>query len=90
MARDIAPGLYRNNFGFMRWRLFKQLEWDECYQAAKKRAIEGEARYQGTLVGIERSSMMIGITKSNADRASVLKNMIFKHMNFKITRVILI
>lgn len=83
MARDIAPGLYRNNFGFMRWRLFKQVEWDECYQAAKKRAIEGEARYQGTLVGIERSSMMIGITKSNADRASVLKNMIFKYMNFQ-------
>lgn len=83
MARDIAPGLYRNKFGFMRWRLFKQVEWDECYQAAKKRALEGEARYQGTLVGIERSSMMIGITKSNADRASVLKNMIFKHMNFQ-------
>lgn len=83
MARDIAPGLYRNNFGFMRWRLFKKVEWDECYQAAKKRAVEGEARYQGTLVGIERSSMMIGITKANADRASVLKNMIFKHMNFQ-------
>ena len=62
MARDIAPGLYRNDFGFMRWRLFKQAEWDECYAAAKKRAAEGEARYQGTLVGIERSSMMIGIT----------------------------
>lgn len=83
MARDIAPGLYRNDFGFMRWRLFKQVEWDECYQAAKKRAQEGEARYQGTLVGIERSSMMIGLTKANADRANVLKNMVFKHMNFQ-------
>ena len=83
MARDIAPGLYRNDFGFMRWRLFKQAEWDECYAAAKKRAAEGEARYQGTLVGIERSSMMIGITKANADRAQVLKNMVFKHMSFQ-------
>ena len=83
MARDIAPGLYRNDFGFMRWRLFKKAEWDECYLEAKRRAAEGEARYQGTLVGIERSSMMIGITKSNADRARVLKNMVFKHMSFQ-------
>lgn len=83
MARDIAPGLYRNDFGFMRWRLFKKAEWDECYLEAKRRAAEGEARYQGQLVGIERSSMMIGITKSNADRARVLKNMVFKHMSFQ-------
>lgn len=83
MARDIAPGLYRNDFGFMRWRLYKEAEWNACYQEAKRRAAEGEARYQGRLVGIERSSMMIGITKANADRASVLKNMEFKHMNFQ-------
>ncbi|UNM95654.1 bifunctional 23S rRNA (guanine(2069)-N(7))-methyltransferase RlmK/23S rRNA (guanine(2445)-N(2))-methyltransferase RlmL [Ignatzschineria rhizosphaerae] len=83
MARDIAPGLYRNDFGFMRWRLFKKAEWDECYLEAKRRAAEGEAQYQGQLVGIERSSMMIGITKSNADRARVLKNMVFKHMSFQ-------
>lgn len=83
MARDIAPGIYRNDFGFMRWRHFKKAEWDECYQAAKQRAVEGEARYEGTLVGVERSSMMIGITKANADRARVLKNMVFKHMSFQ-------
>lgn len=83
MARDIAPGLYRNDFGFMRWRRFNASDWDACYQEAQQRAVEGEARYQGQLVGVERSSMMIGITKANADRARVLKNMCFKHMPFQ-------
>lgn len=83
MARDIAPGLYRNDFGFMRWRRFNASDWEACYQEAKRRATEGEARYQGQLVGVERSSMMIGITKANADRARVLKNMCFKHMPFQ-------
>ncbi len=83
IARDIAPGLYRNDFGFMRWRRFNAVDWDNCYQEAKRRAAEGEARYQGQLIGVERSSMMIGITKANADRARVLKNMHFKHMPFQ-------
>ncbi len=83
MARDIAPGLYRNNFGFMNWRQFKQVEWDECLFEAKRRAFEGEERYQGKLYGVERSAMMIGITKANADRARVLKNMEFHHMPFQ-------
>lgn len=83
MARDIAPGLYRNDFGFMNWRQFKQVEWDECLFEAKRRAFEGEAHYQGKLYGVERSAMMIGITKANADRARVLKNMEFHHMPFQ-------
>lgn len=83
MARDIAPGLYRSHFGFMGWRLFKPAEWEAVLQNAKARAVAGKARYQGRLIGIERSSMMIGITKANADRAGVLPNMTFKQMSFQ-------
>ncbi len=83
MARDIAPGLYRNDFAFMSWRKFRAEEWDVCLAEARERAEKGEARYNGRLYGVERSARMIGITKANADRARVLKNMTFHHKNFQ-------
>lgn len=83
MARDIAPGLYRDEFGFMHWRRFEAPIWEEVLQEAKERAEAGEARYKGKLLGIEHNARMIGITKANADRARVLKNMSFIHRPFQ-------
>ncbi len=83
MARDIAPGLFRRSFGFEKWRLHDAHLWSECVKIAKFRADQGENRYQGKLYGIERNARMIGITKANADRAGVLKNMQFSHQLFQ-------
>lgn len=83
MARDIAPGLYRRAFGFENWRLHDAHVWSECIKIAQHRAELGEDYYQGKLYGVERNARMIGITKSNADRANVLKNMSFSHQLFQ-------
>lgn len=83
MARDIAPGLYRPAFGFENWRLHDAHIWSECVKLAKHRAEVGKDQYQGKLYGVERNARMIGITKSNADRAGVLKNMSFSHQMFQ-------
>ena len=83
MARDIAPGLYRPRFGFENWRMHDAHIWSECVRLAKLRAEEGKDFYQGKLYGVERNARMIGITKSNADRAGVLKNMSFSHQMFQ-------
>ncbi len=83
MARDVAPGLYRHEFGFMHWRRFEAAIWHEVRAEAEARAKAGELRYEGKLLGIEQSARMIGITKANADRARVLKNMKFIHKPFQ-------
>lgn len=83
MARDIAPGLFRSTFGFENWRLHDAHLWSECVRLANLRAEEGKDFYQGKLYGVERNARMIGITKSNADRAGVLKNMSFSHQMFQ-------
>ena len=83
MARDIAPGLYRPTFGFEHWRLHDAHLWSECIKFAKHRAEVGKDQYQGKLYGVERNARMIGITKANADRAGVLKNMSFSHQMFQ-------
>lgn len=83
MARDIAPGLFRPAFGFENWRLHDAHLWSECVKLAKHRAEVGKDQYQGKLYGVERNARMIGITKSNADRAGVLKNMSFSHQMFQ-------
>lgn len=83
MARDIAPGLFRRTFGFEQWRLHDEHIWNECVKLAKHRADAGKDAYQGKLYGVERNARMIGITKSNADRAGVLKNMSFSHQMFQ-------
>lgn len=83
MARDIAPGLYRPMFGFENWRLHDAHLWSECIKFAKHRAEIGKDQYQGKLYGVERNARMIGITKANADRAGVLKNMSFSHQMFQ-------
>lgn len=83
MARDIAPGLFRPTFGFENWRLHDQHIWNECVKFAKHRAEVGKDQYQGKLYGVERNARMIGITKANADRAGVLKNMSFSHQMFQ-------
>ncbi|GAA5102397.1 bifunctional 23S rRNA (guanine(2069)-N(7))-methyltransferase RlmK/23S rRNA (guanine(2445)-N(2))-methyltransferase RlmL [Wohlfahrtiimonas larvae] len=83
MARDIAPGLYRPTFGFENWLLHDAHLWSECVKFAKHRAEVGKDQYQGRLYGVERNARMIGITKANADRAGVLKNMSFSHQMFQ-------
>lgn len=83
MARDIAPGLFRKRFGFFKWKQHQPEIWSECVTLASVRADAGEERYQGKLYGVELSAKMIGITKINADRADVLKNMSFFHQPFQ-------
>ncbi|MBS7837053.1 bifunctional 23S rRNA (guanine(2069)-N(7))-methyltransferase RlmK/23S rRNA (guanine(2445)-N(2))-methyltransferase RlmL [Wohlfahrtiimonas chitiniclastica] len=83
MARDIAPGLFRRGFGFENWRGHNEHTWGECVKIAKHRAEVGANTYQGKLYGVERNARMIGITKANADRAGILKNMSFAHQMFE-------
>ncbi|GBU10019.1 23S rRNA m(2)G2445 and m(7)G2069 methyltransferases [Gammaproteobacteria bacterium] len=83
MARDIAPGLFRQYFGFFKWKQHQAQIWQECVDAANVRAEAGDAFYVGKLHGVELSTRMIGITKINADRARVLKNMSFYNQPFQ-------
>jgi 23S rRNA (guanine2445-N2)-methyltransferase / 23S rRNA (guanine2069-N7)-methyltransferase len=47
IAGDIAPGLRRRYYGFLRWRQFDTALWETLLREAEERRVAGEARLPG-------------------------------------------
>ena len=71
MAADIAPGLYRNRFGFEYWRGHKASEWQALLAEAEQRRTDGLSNTTTHLLGYESDSRTFKSALDNIERAGL-------------------
>jgi putative N6-adenine-specific DNA methylase len=62
-ALNIAPGLFRDRFGFERWRDFDVQQWEQLYQQAEA---EIKTELSAPIIGSDRDSDVLQAAQSNA------------------------
>jgi putative N6-adenine-specific DNA methylase len=80
LARNIAPGILREEFGFHRWRDFDAALWNSVLTEAKA-AMKDKPDFP--IVGIDKSYRAIDAAKQNAQAAGVLNDINFYSMPFE-------
>lgn len=71
MAADIAPGLYRKQFGFEGWRQHQEKLWQRLLVEAKERAKKGKQSLLSTVYGSDVNEEVILQAKANLKRANL-------------------
>lgn len=70
IAKNIAPGSFKKEFGFERWRDFDANLWKNiCDEAEKKRSKE----FNFSITGVDMSSRSIRLAKENIENAKLSK-----------------
>ena len=77
MAADIAPGLLRDYFGFLRWRHHDAVAWQELRAEAQRRRAAGLERLP-RLTGYDCAAGAIKNAWSNAERAGLQRHVHFE------------
>ncbi len=72
MAADIAPGLSRLNFGFIKWRQHEQQLWKDLLDEAEDRKESG-LRQLPPIRGYDQDSQIIGVARTNIRNAELDK-----------------
>ncbi len=72
IACDIAPGLYRERFGFEHWHRHNDKVWQDLLDEAKARASIGVTRCTTKFYGSDIDSRIVALAKKNAENAGVL------------------
>lgn len=80
MARNIAPGIFRKEFGFERWKDFDATLWKKLLDEAKQNEL---SNLPFRITGIDRSMQVIRAAKSNAYEAGLAKDIDFHAMPFE-------
>jgi putative N6-adenine-specific DNA methylase len=80
MARNIAPGLLRREFGFHRWKDFNSELWNALIDEAKS---QSKDKLDFPIVGIDKSYEAHGIAEQNARAAGVQNEISFHAMPFE-------
>jgi len=70
IAGDIAPGLLRQYYGFLKWEGFEPEIWTQLLDEAGERRREGLARLP-RLFGADRDARALGSARANARRAGL-------------------
>ncbi len=70
IAADIAPGLGRDYFGFLRWRQHEPRSWQHLIDAARERRAAGLLRLP-TIVGCDQDPDAVRIATMNVARAGL-------------------
>ncbi len=71
MRLDIAPGLYRHSFGFMRWPDFDRELWHQLIDEAKARETQGRQMTDLQLLGSDHNAQVIAAAQDNVRRAKL-------------------
>lgn len=79
-ARNIAPGLIRNEFGFEKWRDFDAGLWESLKAEARKACLPG---LSFPLKGIDKSGVVLKAATENARAAGVEGDIDFIRMSFE-------
>jgi len=80
MAANIAPGLDRDYFGFLRWLQHDKSKWEDCLNEAEQ-AIDEKAECE--ILATDSSDKAIEIAQDNAMRAGVEDLIRLKVMNIE-------
>ena len=79
LATNTAPGLFRDNFGFMHLLSYKKSTWDAMVDEAKSKIKEGN----GNIYASDLSADAISISKINARAAGMDQFIIFEKKDFR-------
>jgi 23S rRNA (guanine2445-N2)-methyltransferase / 23S rRNA (guanine2069-N7)-methyltransferase len=71
LAADMAPGLSRDYYGFLRWRGHDAELWEELRAAAQARAAIGVRSTRSVLRGLDRDPAAMRQARDNSQRAGV-------------------
>ncbi|MBV0932259.1 bifunctional 23S rRNA (guanine(2069)-N(7))-methyltransferase RlmK/23S rRNA (guanine(2445)-N(2))-methyltransferase RlmL [Marinobacterium weihaiense] len=77
MAADVAPGLFRQRFGFSRWLGHDSRLWSELQAEAEQRRQQGLAQLQARFFGFDADENVLGRARENARRAGVADRIVF-------------
>ncbi|MBN1321187.1 MAG: bifunctional 23S rRNA (guanine(2069)-N(7))-methyltransferase RlmK/23S rRNA (guanine(2445)-N(2))-methyltransferase RlmL [Thermoleophilia bacterium] len=77
MAADVAPGLLRDYYGFLRWKGFDQTVWEELLDEARRRREQGLRRLP-PISGSDVDRRAIGTARANARRAGLAGRIVFE------------
>jgi 23S rRNA (guanine2445-N2)-methyltransferase / 23S rRNA (guanine2069-N7)-methyltransferase len=70
IAADIAPGLYRNHFGFLFWRGHDEALWESLLEEARERRERGLETLP-PILGFDSNAEAIQAARANIDRAGL-------------------
>jgi 23S rRNA (guanine2445-N2)-methyltransferase / 23S rRNA (guanine2069-N7)-methyltransferase len=73
MAADIAPGLWRERFGFEAWKGHNEEQWQVIYREAKSRAERGMAGPLPEIRGYDADAKVIRYAEENIARIGLQK-----------------
>jgi putative N6-adenine-specific DNA methylase len=82
MGLDRAPGLLRNNFGFMHLKGFNEERWNELREKARQRA---KKDLSGKIIATDISPHAVEAARKNATTAGVERHIDFSVCNFSDT-----
>jgi 23S rRNA (guanine2445-N2)-methyltransferase / 23S rRNA (guanine2069-N7)-methyltransferase len=82
MAADVAPGLQRDYFGFLRWRGHQAETWRALLADARARAERGVAALRPAFFGFDQDPKAIAASEKNARVA-----MVGNHLSFQIGEI---
>ena len=79
MATDVAPGLLRTHFGFLRWRGHQAQLWQRLLDEAEQRAASGRKADSARYFGSDRDGAVLAAAKQNAQQAGVAGFFTLRH-----------
>ncbi|MGJ8525549.1 Ribosomal RNA large subunit methyltransferase K/L [Halomonadaceae bacterium LMG 33818] len=71
MAADIAPNLWRRQFGFEGWEGHDEVLWKKVLQVARERATRGKSAIRSSFIGQDADARALEAAGANARRAGV-------------------
>ncbi len=80
MAKNVAPGMFRHEFGFERWKDFDSELWEKIMDEAKKAEV---AEPGVKLTGVDKLSPVISKARKNSAAAGVENIISFHAMPFE-------
>jgi putative N6-adenine-specific DNA methylase len=80
LAKNIAPGIFRNEFGFERWNDFDSELWEKIRDEAKANEL---SKIDFPIIGIEKSHQVLKMAKENVSNARMADTIRLHAMPFE-------
>ena len=71
IAADIAPGIAREDFGFLNWKQFDKTIWNDLLDDAQRRKQKGLSRITNEIKGYDTNKKIISIAAKNIENAGL-------------------
>jgi 23S rRNA (guanine2445-N2)-methyltransferase / 23S rRNA (guanine2069-N7)-methyltransferase len=84
IAGDIAPGLLRKKYGFIKWKQHRSDIWEKLISEAKERKKEGVQQIPG-IYGFDKHPQSVSDAKKNIDRAGLNRHITIEQKSFEVS-----